>query len=271
MAFDKDFTTVNDRVPLEFNQLFESLKGEIKTPSEKIKMVGICKDLNSNLGSLKKEHIYFLMKEEIIKNSLEFKFSKTRQFDVTSLLIQRLEKSLKEKAPYLNKFSTWLARSIIAELKFREKAGIITDKSFSSKSFSGAQFIEAKRFEKYLTYLNPWMDRLDAMTAYDFNQLTKQVSWIILRRLNERSLLFKRYAISATGDTQVTIFNIPQKLLDLGPAEIKKMNDDTPLSYKELSEVEKSNAKDTVDKATPDDLSTVSDDLAKELEKKTSP
>jgi hypothetical protein len=271
LAFDKDFTTVNERVPLEFGLLFESLKLEVKTPSEKLRMVGLCKDLNTNLGSLKKEQIYFLMKSEVIKNTMEFKFSKTRQFDVTTLLVKRLDEGYGEKSKYMNKFALWIWRSILAELKIRQKSGIITERSFSARTFEGARLQEALRFEKYLHYLNPWIDRMDSYNAPEFNQLSKEVSWVILRRLNERSLLFKRYAASATSDTQVTLFNIPQRLLDLKPSQIKNIDNDAPLSYQEQSEVEKTKASKTMEKVTPQDMSPISDDLAEELDKKLKP
>jgi len=270
-AFDKDFTAVTERVPLEFGLLFDSIKMEVKTPGEKLKLVGLTKDLNSNLGALKKEHTYFLMKSEVIKNTMEFKFSKTRQFDVTTLLVKRLEQGYSEKSRYLNKFSLWIWRSILAELKLRQKSGIITERSFSARSFDGARLQEALRFERYLKYLSPWIDRMDSYTAPQFNELSKEVSWVILRRLNDRSLIFKRYAASALGDTQVTLFNIPQRLLDLKPNQIKNIDNDAPLSYQEKSEKEKTKATKSVDKVTPEDMSPLSDDLAEELEKKTKP
>ena len=271
MGFDKDFTAIGERVPLEFGLLFDSLKLEAKTPSEKLKMVALCKDLNTNLGSLKKEHIYFLMKSEVIKDTMEFKFAKTRQFDVTTLLIKRLDEGYAQKSKYLNKFSLWIWRSVLAELKLRQKSGIITERSFSARTFDGARLQEALRFEKYLNYLNPWIDRMDSYTAPEFNKLSKEVSWVILRRLNERSILFKRFAASAVGDTQVTLFNIPQRLLDLKPSQIKNIENDAPLSYQEQSQIEKDSATKTVDKVTPEDMSTISDGLAEELDKKTAP
>ena len=96
-GFDKDFKTINDRVPLEFNHLFESMKLSIKTPSEKIQLVGICKELDENLGFLAKEHVFLLMKSEVIKNVLEYKFSKVRSFAMTTFLLERLEEDFKKK------------------------------------------------------------------------------------------------------------------------------------------------------------------------------
>lgn len=269
-GFDKDFKTINDRVPLEFNHLFESMKLSLKTPSEKIQLVGICKELDENLGFLAKEHIFLLMKSEVIKNVLEYKFSKVRSFDMTTFLMERLEEDFKKKEKFLTPFSQWIWRSILAELSFRKSLGLISSKSFNAASFGDAKKSEAQRFARYLTYLLPWIDKMDSLGTTEFNQLTKEVSWIILRRLNERSLLFKRYASTAETGTKIKIFNIPGKLLELHPEDIKRMQQDTtPLDLKEESEKEKTQARSEVQEASLDDLSPLSEEVSKELEEKT--
>ena len=267
-AFDKDFKTVNDRVPQEFSALFEAMKLEIKTPAEKVRLVGMTQELNQNLGFLPKEHIFLLMKSEVIKNVLEHKFSKVRQFDVTTLLVERLEADFTRKERLLNPFSQWIWRSMLAELKMRQEMGLITNKTFSVRNFQGAKLADAQRFEKYLNYLLPWIDKMDSLSPTDFNQLSKEVSWTILERLNNRSLIFKRYASTAAGDTQLALFNIPSRLTELKPEEIKKMqNNEEESSLSDMSKREKSKAEDEVESATPQDLSPVSEDMNKELEK----
>lgn len=269
-SFDKDFTAINDRVPLEFNFLFESMKIGIQKPSEKLRMIGLCKDLNDNLGFLQKEHIFMLMKTEVIKGTLEYKFDKLRQFDMNILLINRLESDFNLKKTYLNSFSKWIWQSILAELNHRKKMGLITNSSFNPGLFTGPKRVEALRFNRYLTYLFPWIDKMDSLEPADFNLLSKEVGWKILERINDRSILFKRYASTATSDTQTVIINIPQKLIDLKPEDIKRMqNDKMPLTLTEQSKMEKSQAIEQIEKVTPLDMSTMSDDLAKELENKT--
>lgn len=269
LAFDKDFKTVNDRVPLEFQHLFDSMKMTVKKPSEKILFVGLCKDLDQNLGNLQKEHIFLLMKSEVIKNVLEYKHDKVRGFDMTTFLLQRLEEDYNKKQALLTPFSQWIWRSIVAELKHRQSMGLITARSFNPGNFDGPKRVEAQRFSRYLNYILPWIDKMDSLEASDFNEITKQVSWVILRRLNDRSLLFKRFASTATTDSKVTIFNIPGKLLELHPEDIKRMqSDETPLTLKEESEKAKTEATEQVESATPDDLSPLSDEVSKELDKK---
>lgn len=269
LAFDKDFKTVNDRVPLEFQHLFDSMKIAIKKPSEQILFVGLCKDLDQNLGSLQKEHIFLLMKSEVIKNVLEYRHEKVRNFDMTTFLLSRLEEDYQKKQGLLTPFSQWIWRSIIAELKHRQGMGLITAKSFNPNLFDGAKKVEALRFSRYLSYLLPWVDKMDSLDASEFNELAKNVSWVILRRLNDRSLLFKRFASTATTDTKVTIFNIPGRLLELHPEDIKRMQSDAPATtVKEESEKAKTEATEQLQNVSPDDLSPLSDEVSKELDKK---
>lgn len=264
-AFNKDFKTVNDRVPLEFQHLFTSMKLEVKTPIEKVQLVGICKELDDNLSFLPKEHLFLLLKSEVIKNTLEYKFAKVRQFDLTVSLIDRLEKDLAKKEKYLNPFAVWIWRSIIAELNLRQEHGLITQKSFNARTFEGAKLAEALRFEKYLKYLMPWIDRMDSLSAGDFNALTKDVGWTILRRINDRSLLFKRFASTAAGDVKISLFNIPQKLMELNPEDIKNIQSERllPSSLQEEGAREKTEATESVEKATPTDMSPLSEEIDK--------
>lgn len=268
-AFHKDFKTINDRVPLEFQHLFTAMKLEVKTPIEKVKLVGICKELDDNLSFLPKEHLFLFLKAEVIKDTLEYKFSKVRQFDLTVSLIDRLEKELTTKEAYLNPYALWIWRSIIAELKLRRDHGIITQKSFNPRGFEGAKLAEARRLEKYLKYLLPWIDRMDSLPVNDFNTLTKEVGWTVLRRINDRSLLFKKFASTAAGDTRLALFNIPQKLLELNPEEIKAIQNEKllPSSLRDEGAREKDEAAESVEKATPTDMSPLSDEVSKEIEK----
>lgn len=271
-AFSPDFKTINDRVPLEFTHLFESMKLQAKTPAEKIRLVGIAQELNQNLSFLPKEHIFMLMKSEVTKNLLEHKFSKVRNFDVSTLLLERIEENFSRKERLLNPFAQWIFRSIIAELKTRKEQGLLTNKTFDPASFQGSKRQEAQRFQRYLTYLLPWIDRMDALSAADFNELTKEVGWKIMERLNNRSLILKRYSSTAAGEAELPIFNIPPKLTELHPEDIKRAKEDEePSTLKEASQVEKTKATDEVDNIRPEDLSPVSDEINKELEKVTTP
>lgn len=266
-GFDKDFKITTDKTPLEFDLLFESMKLQAKSPAKKIRLVGMAQELNKNLGFLPKEQIFLLMKSEVTKNFLEHKFSKVRQFDITNLLIERLEKNFMEKGKLLTPFSTWAFRSIIAELKTHQKDGLITEKSFNPEIFQGEKREKALRLKKYLTYLLPWIDRMDALPASEFNDLTSEVGQKILERINSRSILLRRYA-SEGNAAAGNLINIPDRLTDLKPSQIKNLqSNESDLSLSEKSQKEKNAAAEEVKSATPDDLSPLSEDVSVEIEK----
>jgi len=271
-AFNKDFKIEGDKIPTEFQLLFDSLKLEVKSDKEKFQMVGLIQEIGENLGLLEKEHIYFLLKSEIIKNILEYKFEKVRQIDITIQFIARIESDLKFKEKHLNPFSLWLWRSVIAELNIRKKSGLITNKSFSINHFDGANRLEAIKFEKYLKYLSPWLDKMQSLTPIQFNKLTAEASWLILERINDRSLFFKRFATTLVSSTKTRLFNIPQKLINIHPEELKKAQlensiEDIPL--KEQSKIQKADAESTTNKITVDDMSPISDEVIKKIDSKT--
>src|SRR5690606_3035532 len=138
------------------------------------------------------------------------------------------------------------------------KLGIISEQSFNPTVFTGAKLQEAQRFSRYLNYILPWIDKMDSLSAVEFNALIKEVGLLTLQRLNERSLLFRRFASTATSDTKVNLFNIPSRLLELHPEEIKRIhNDAAPLSLSEESEKAKTQAREDIENATPDDLSSL--------------
>jgi len=267
-GFDKDFKIESDRVPTEFGLLFESLKFEIKTDKEKFKMVGLIQEIGENLGILEKEHIFFLLKSEVIKNLLEFKFEKVRQFDVSTLLIERLEQDFSKKEKYLNPFSQWIWRSIIAELNYRRKSGFISNNSFNPSQFQGTKRAEALRLERYLKYIMPWIDKMDSLSASQFNQFSKEVSWLILERINDRSIFFKRYASTLVTDTKVRLFNIPQKLLDIHPEDFKKIQkgDSNEPDLQEKSQKAKSEAETSLEKINVDDMSPMAEEIIKTID-----
>lgn len=266
-CFDKDLKITTDRTPLEFDHLFESMKLQAKTPAEKIRLVGMAQELNKNLGFLPKEQIFLLMKSEVTKNFLEHKFSKVRRFDINNLLIQRLEKNFAEKEKLLSPFSTWAFRSLIAELKSHQKDGLITEKSFNPDLYQGEKRAKALRLKKYLNYLLPWIDQMDALPASDFNSLTTEVGWEILERINARSILLRRYA-AEEGNASGNLINIPERLSNLEPQEIKDLqNNEADLSLSERSAKEKNSASEEIKSVTPDDLSPLSEEINTEIEK----
>lgn len=265
-AFNKDFTIISDKTPYEFNVMFNSLRGQLKTIDEQMRLVGLSEDLNRNLGFLEKEHIFLLVKSEVIKSVLEYRFEKSAQFDITINLIDKLEKRFQSHERYLSEFSRWIWRSLIAELKHRQRMGLITQSSFNPELFSGDKKSAALRFQKYLNYLMPWIDQMENLDHHRFNELSVKVSWEILRKLNDRSLLFKNMSYAQSAEATL-LFNIPEKLQNLTPDKVKELKylEETK-SLREQSERERSEATDQINQIEANDLSPLSDEISKKIE-----
>ena len=269
LAFNPDFKTISGRTPHEFDLLFETLKSESKMPSNQLIMIGLCKDINEGMKTLAPEHIYILMKTEVTKGTLQHSFKKARQFDFNDMLVERVQKAVVSKQEKYSRFANWIAQSILAELKLRQSNGIISAKSFNPNLYNGEKKNEAIRFQRYLKYLNPWIERILNDGPEDFNKLSRIVSLEILGNINSRAQLFKKFSPSNASATATNVINIPQKLLDLSPEQIKDMQNDRPAPEATLSEQskkEKLEAAKEIEKVTPLDMSPISEDVARELE-----
>jgi hypothetical protein len=270
-SFDKNFKTINDRVPLEFNRLFESLRDNISDQKEKIRLVNVCTEIDDNLLGIQKEHIFFLLKSEVIKNVVEHKHKKFSTYPITSGLIIDLEKDLKKKQSNLTPFSNWIWDSVIAELKFRESENLISEKKFDKNNFKGSQKLMAQRFERYTIFLLPWIFNMLNLDPEEFNKLTQKISWNILNKISLRSLLFKKLSSNSFNETQFKIFNIPPNLIELKTEDTVKMQSDVNSRTNSLSEeslVEKNKASLEIQNVSLDDLSPLSDEITKEIEQK---
>jgi len=268
-AFDEDFKINDESTPFEFKALFSTMKNSINSDGDKFKFIALCNEINENLAFLPKQQMMLLMKTEVLKTTLEFKHLKIRKLNITAGLINQLEKDFEIKKQSLSPFSKWIWDSILAELRLKKNAGLIADTIFIPERFDGAKKNEALRFQKYLNYLHPWIDKMEGLDPNTFNQLSLEVGWKILNHLSDRALLIKRYASSFSTNQKSVLINIPLKLKEFHPEDIKKIKKASSQTLTEKSNKQKALATEQVEEMMPNDLSTISDDVAQELEKKT--
>lgn len=266
-GFNKDFTTVNDRVPYEFKLMFESLKDQANNKTDQFKLVALSQDLNTNLSPLAKNTIFFLMKSEIIKNVLEYKIPKSRPFTATTGSVQRLLSKWDLNQKSYTSFSRWIIQSVLAELKQADADGLIlAGDVIKTQNLSGEKQIKAIRFLRFMKYAASWCDQIENLSAAEFNQLAASVSWVAMDRLNQRALLLKRYASTSQSETTTVTFNIPGELVNLSPSEIKNLQEAPTPTLKEASEASRQEAKEQTQKLAPEDLSPLSEDIQKKID-----
>ncbi len=266
-GFNKDFTTVNDRVPYEFKLMFESLKEQSKNEADQFKLVAVSQDLNTNLSPLAKNTIFFLMKSEIIKNVLEYKIPKSRPFTATTGSVQSLLSKWDLNQKSYTSFSRWIIQSVLAELKQADADGLIlAGQVIKTQTLTGEKQTKAFRFLRFMKYASAWCDQIESLSPAEFNRLAASVSWTTMDRLNQRALLLKRYASTSQGDTTTVTFNIPSALLNISPSEIKSLQEGPTPTLKEASESSRQEAREQTQKIAPEDLSPLSEDIQKKID-----
>jgi hypothetical protein len=161
---------------------------------------------------------------------------------------------------------------VLAELRLKNEEGLISELPFSTTKFEGGLKTKAIQFQRSLKYLIPLIDKMDSLNADEFNLLMKKISWQILERLNNRSLILKMNTYEQEKNQRFSLFNIPQKLIDMKPDEIKRMqSENQPRTLEEKANLEKMNALKQADQIMPEDLSPLSEEINRELEGKISP
>ena len=192
-GFSKDFTLINDRAPLEFKIMFESMKNGLRDPVEQNRLVAYCGRINRGLAPLKKDQAMFLLKAEIYRTILDWKFPDNR-FQITDTSIKRVELNLITGQSIYSAFSVWMLEALLADVE-------------KMKSTSTVNNAESEMISRYV---KKWLSQADSLSPADFNTLTLQVSWKILERVREKSLLFQEISSEAIQATEEQTFNIPQ-------------------------------------------------------------
>lgn len=208
-AFHKDFALVNDRAPVEFKLLFESMKYTLKDMQDQIKLVVLCQHINKGLGPLSKEQSMFLLKSESYKSLLEWRHPPS-QFQVGSHTIERLKKSLQANGTIYTPYSKWILESLIADLENFKEQGVLDLNNSQKASLKGEKAMQLQKLQKVLKYSRGWVEQADTLSAKDFNQLTENLAWRTLERVKERAAMFRRFSSRAIQDKNEMTFNIPE-------------------------------------------------------------
>lgn len=190
-GFSKDFKLINDRAPEEFKILFESMKNGLTDPVEQNRLVAYCGRINKGLAPLKRDQALFLLKSEVYKTLLEWKFPAST-LAITSDNLTRISANLLINSALYTPFSQWVIESVTTGIQLQP---------------NGAQTPETAMAIKYS---RGWLEKAQSLTPKDFNDLTLQLSWEILYRVRAKSLLFQELSSQAIDATEEQTFNIPQ-------------------------------------------------------------
>lgn len=209
-GFNKDFTIVNDRAPLEFRLMFESMKYSLKEVPEQVRLIVLAQHINTGMGPLKKDQSFFLLKSEIYKSLLEWPHPQT-QFQVGSHTLERIQANMKTSQAIYTPFSIWVLESLIADLRPYQAQGLLDLTPAQRSTLSAEKTQQYLKLQKILKYTRGWLEQADTVSAKDFNLLTEDLSWKTLERVKERSALFRRFSSKAIQDSNENTFNIPEQ------------------------------------------------------------
>lgn len=238
-AFNKDFTLVNDRAPLEFKLMFESMKYTLKEANEQVRLIVLAQHINRGLGPLKKDQSFFLLKSEVYKSLLEWPHGAT-QFQVGSHTLERLKSNLKANSPIYTPYSKWVLESLVADLENFKTEGTLDVTSSQKNSLTGEKLKNYLKMQRVLKYTRGWLEQADTLSAKDFNALTEQLAWRTFERIKEKAALFRRFSSKAIQDTQENTFNIPEQGMPVapaaGPAPVKAKSEEKGIADKSAEE-----------------------------------
>lgn len=266
-AFSNDFKLINDRAPLEFSLMFESLKLVQMPNEEKLRLVVACQNINNSLQRFSPLEVKSFLKTETTKGVLEFKLLNTLGTPPTTHQFSRIEKKIKEDSALYSPFARWLIRSLIADYQAFIDQGFLTKKINEIKKLSGAQGESGVKYQRVLKYTSPWLHKIEGTSPQEFNKLLTQVSWHVLDRIKEKSDLINSFSPKDSSLVSQT-FNIPsmEELYE------KPKKNDKKSQLNEISEEEKEAALELIQETptnteiNPEEASEVIDQKMNDLD-----
>lgn len=251
-AFNKDFTIVNDRSPLEFKLLFDSLKNSLKENQEQVRLIVLAQQINRGLGPLQKDQTFFLLKSEVYKTLLEWPHP-VSQFQVGSHTLERIKNNIANGRAVYNPFSMWVLEALAADLENFQREGLLSLTPVQRANLNGEKAQQYNKMQRVLKYSRGWLEQADTLSAKDFNALTDQLAWRTIERVKEKGQLFRRLSSKAIADTQTNTFNIPEQGMPTRPSGSPGVKvESTPVDLAGQAANEKKAAQETMEKiSTP--------------------
>ncbi|MFP5457106.1 MAG: hypothetical protein ACLGG7_00100 [Bacteriovoracia bacterium] len=266
-GFNKDFTIVNDRAPLEFRLMFESMKYALKEVPEQVRLIVLAQHINKGMGPLKKDQSFFLLKSEIYKSLLEWPHPQT-QFQVGSHTLERIQTNMKASQAIYTPFSMWVLESLIADLKTYQAQGLLDLTPAQRSTLSAEKTQQYLKLQKILKYTRGWLEQADTVSAKDFNLLTEDLSWKTLERVKERSALFRRFSSKAIQDSNENTFNIPEQgMPQMAVPKSAIKIEETPKTLAEEGQEQKTEAEAAVESIQVDSSAIPADALSEAIDK----
>lgn len=253
------YTVVSDQLPTEFNLMIEHLKKSKLTQAELERIIAASELINKELATTPGPNIMFLFKSEIYKGILNNQYMKQNSLlqASTSILESTKHKLEKNKVSYTN-FSKWIIQSIIKDFDpFLEKNFI--NQYQNIKRSNSAGMLLAKRLQKIMKYLAPWLNAIDKHVPEDFNKLCTKIIIDTIERISKKTYYFKTFTGDLEPDSEKELIAIPA--IKVKSTVTSKETDDK--SLKDEAKERKKDAEADVQDLDSDDLSGASEEIDK--------
>lgn len=253
------YMVVSEQLPTEFNLMIEHLKQSKLTQDDLERLISASELINKELATTPEPNIMFLFKSEIYKGILNNQYMKQNSLlqASTSILESTKHKLEKNKVSYTN-FSKWIIQSIIKDFDpFLEKNFI--NQYQNIKRSNSAGMLLAKRLQKVMKYLAPWLNAIDKHVPEDFNKLCTKIIIDTIERISKKTYYFKTFTGELEPDSEKQLIAVPA--FETKERVTSKVTDEK--SLKEEATERKKDAQEDVEDLDSDDLSGASEEIDK--------
>jgi hypothetical protein len=192
---------IKNKLPLEFELFFNHVYKYSENIRDKEYLVEIAFKLNYYLKNIPKGTRIILLKAEIVRNILEFRFSRfSSNLDINNFVIDKAMDKIKKFKNKYEESSLFVINSCIGDLaKFYDEEILNNLKLIKGK----LAYKEAKKVQEIKTktkYLRPWFYFFDKLSPGEFNDLVLDLAYEALKNIETKAFLQQYFAPSSTVD-----------------------------------------------------------------------
>lgn len=254
-----NFILLSEAVPTEFSLMIEHLQhSELNTKQLK-RFIVATELINKELSRTPNTNIMFLFKSEIYKGVLNNQYMKHNSLlQASTSILESTRHKLKKHHIVYTDFSKWIINSLLEDFRPFLKKNFINQYQNVKRSNS-VGMIRAKRLQKIMKYLSPWLSAFDKNIPEDFNKLCTKIIIDTIERISRKTYYFKTFTGHLVPQPETNLFAIPQ--IKFNDKKVSIPGDEK--SLKEEAEERKEKAEKTIKSLDPDDLSGASSDIDK--------
>lgn len=183
-ALGKEVYLPNNKFPLEFVLLIQSLQKIELTDEEKKDLIKNIAIIDQIAAIMSKEEIFFIIKTEIYKAILnKYKDEKTRFKLYRPENIVKLKDFSKRKFTALLPFANWMARAIQSDMKVIIKSHLFNKLINHLKRTNLINNSNLRKVKRRLSLLLPWYQKLSTLAKNDIDELMKEFMIECLRKI----------------------------------------------------------------------------------------